>query len=91
MQEQIKNLTPKVTKLKHKDSNKEQQSPSKNYQETEAESVPSPPPIPSPRMYRIQPRNDTIFHSQNSKKLQDTSADNKDVTKSEFKGTLMQI
>ena len=37
MQEQIKILTSEVTKLKHRDSNKEQQSVSKNYQQTETE------------------------------------------------------
>ena len=33
MQEKIKILISEITKLKHRDSNKEQQSPSKNYQE----------------------------------------------------------
>ena len=69
MQEQIKSLTSEVTKLKHRDSNKEQQSPSKNYQETEPEAIPSPQPTSLPRKYRILPRNDTIFYSQNPKKL----------------------
>ena len=36
MQEQIKTLTSEVTKLKHRESNKEQQSPSKNHQEAES-------------------------------------------------------
>ena len=81
MQEQIKVLTSEVTKLKHRDSNKEQQSLSKNYQETE----PSPPPTSSPRKYRILPRNNTIFYAKNSKNLQDASAENRGVTKSELK------
>ena len=49
MQEQIKILTLEVTKLKHRDLNKEEQSPSKNHQETEPRSIPSPPPTLSPR------------------------------------------
>ena len=77
MQEQIKVLTSEVAKLKHRYSNKEQQSPSKNYQEIEPESIPSPSPTSSPRKYRIPPRNNTIFHSENSKKLQDASGDNR--------------
>ena len=85
MQEQIKILTSEVTKLKHTDSNKEQQGPSKNYQETEPEAIRSPPPTSSPRKYRILPRNDTIFYSQNSKNLQGASAENRGVTKSEIK------
>ena len=36
MQEQIKTLTSEVTKLKHRESNKEQQRPSKNHQEAES-------------------------------------------------------
>ena len=85
MQEQIKVLTSEVTKLKHRDSNKEQQSLSKNNQETEPEAIPSPPPTSSPRNYRILPRNDTIFYAKNSKNLQDASAENRGVTKSELK------
>ena len=67
MQEQIKILTSEVTKLKHRDSNKEQQSPSRNYQETEPEAIPSTPPTSSPRKYRILPRNYTNYYSQNPK------------------------
>ena len=67
MQEQTKILTSEVTKLKHMHSNKEQQNPSKNYQQTDPESIPSPPPTSSPRKYHILPRNDIIFYSQNSK------------------------
>ena len=85
MHEQIKILTLEVTKLKHRDSNKEQQSSSKNYQETEPEAIPSPPPTSSPRKYHTLPKNETIFYSQNSKNLQDTSAENRGVTKSELK------
>ena len=85
MQEQIKILTSEVTKLKHRNSNKKQQSSSKNYQETEPEAIPSPPPTSSPRKYGILPRNDIIFYSQNSKKLQDASAENRSVTKFELK------
>ena len=91
MQEQIKILTSEVTKLKHRDSNKEQQNPPKNYQETEAEAIPSPPPTSSPRKYHILPRNDTIFYSQNSKNLQDSSAENRGVTKSELKEVIHLI
>ena len=91
MQEQIKIQTSEVTKLKHRDSNKEQQNPSKNYQETEPEAIPSPPPTSSPRKYRIVPRNDTIFYSQNSKNLQDASAENRGVTKSELKEVIHLI
>ena len=91
MQEQIKILTSEVTKLKHRDSNKEQQNPPKNYQETEPEAIPSPPPTSSPRKYRILPRNDTIFYSQNSKNLQDASAENRGVTKSELKEVIHLI
>ena len=94
MQEQIKILTSEVTKLKHRDSNKGQRSPSKNYQETEPEAIPSPPPTThpsSPRKYRILPRNDTIFYSQNSKNLQDASAENRGVTKSELKEVIHLI
>ena len=36
MQEQIKTLTSEVTKLKHRESNKEQQRPSKNHQEADS-------------------------------------------------------
>ena len=89
MQEQIKILTSEVTKLKH--PNKEQQNPSKNYQATEPEAIPSPPPTSSPRKYRILPRNDTIFYSQNSKNLQDVSAENRGVTKSELKEVIHLI
>ena len=85
MQELIKILISQVTKLKHRDSNKEQQSPSKNYRETEPEAIPSLPPTSSPRKYCILPRNDTIFYSQNSKNLQDATAENRGVTKSELK------
>ena len=91
MQEQIKILTSEVTKLKHTDSNKEQQGPSKNYQETEPKAIPSPPPTSSPRKYRMLPRNDTIFYSQNSKNLQDASAENGGVTKSELKEVIHLI
>ena len=61
MQEQIKILTWEVTKLKHRDSNKEQQSPFKNHHETEPESIPSRPHTSPPRKYRILPRNNTYF------------------------------
>ena len=61
MQEQIKILTLEVTKLKYRGSNKEQQSPSKNYQETEPEAIPSQPPTSSPRKYRILPRTTPFF------------------------------
>ena len=91
MQEQIKILTSEVTKLKHTDSNKEQQGPSKNYQETEPEAIPSTPPTSSPRKYRILSRNDTIFYSKNSKNLQDASAENRGVTKSELKEVIHLI
>ena len=67
MQEQIKILTSEVTRLKHSDWNKEQQRPSKNYQETEPQAIPSPQPTSSARKYYILPRNGTIFYSQNSK------------------------
>ena len=36
-------------------------------------------------------RNDTIFHSQNSKNLQEVSVDNRDVTKSELKEVIHLI
>ena len=91
MQEQIKILTSDVTELKHRDSNKEQQSPPKNYQETEPEANSSPPPTSSPRKYRILPRNDYIFYSQNSKNLQDASAEKGGVTKSELKEVIHLI
>ena len=91
MQEQIKILTSEVAKLKHRDSSKEQQSPSKNHQQTEPESVSSPPPTSLPRKYRILPRNDSMFYSQNSKNLQDASADNRGVTKSELKEVIHLI
>ena len=91
MKEQIKILTSEVTKLKHRDSNKEQQSPSKNYQETETEAIPSPTPTSSPRKYRILPRNDTIFYSQNSKNLRDASSENRGMTKSELKEVIHLI
>ena len=77
MQEQIKILTSEVTRLKHSDSNKEQQRPSKNYQETEPQAIPSPQPTSSARKYYILPRNGTIFYSQNSKNLQDASEENR--------------
>ena len=67
MQEQIQILTSKATKLEHRDSNKEQQSTSKNHQETEPESIPPPPPTTSPRKCSILLRNDIMFQSQNSK------------------------
>ena len=44
MKEQIDILTSEVTKLKHNDSNKEQQSPSKNHRKTEPETISSPTP-----------------------------------------------
>ena len=44
MQEQTEISTSELTKTKPKESNKKQQSPSKNYQETELESIPSTPP-----------------------------------------------
>ena len=91
MQEQIKILTSEVTKLKHRDSNEEQQSPSKNYQETEPDAIPSQPPTSSPRKCRMLPRNDTIFYSQNSKNLQEDSAENRGVTKSELKEVMHLI
>ena len=69
MQEHIQILTSKVTKLEHRDSNKEQQSSSKNHQETEPESIPPPPPTTSPRKCSILLRNYIMFHSQNSKDL----------------------
>ena len=68
MQEHIQILTSKVTKLEHRDSNKEQQSSSKNHQETEPESIP-PPPTTSPRKCSILLKNYIMFHSQNSKDL----------------------
>ena len=43
MKEQIEILTSEVTKLKHNNSNKEQQSISKNYRETEPKTIVSPP------------------------------------------------
>ena len=91
MQEQIKILTSEVIKLKHRDSNKEQQSPSKNYQETETETIASSPPTSSPRKYHILPRSNTIFYSQNSKNLQDASAENRGVTKSELNEAIHPI
>ena len=87
MQEQIKILTSKVTKLGHRDSNKEQQSSFKNHQETEPESVPPPPPTTSPRMCSILLRNDIMFHSQNPK----DSAGNRVVTKSVLKEVTHRI
>ena len=65
MQEQIKILVSEVTRLKHRSSNKDQQGPFKNHPETEPETIPSPTSTSSPRKYRILPRNDTIFHSEN--------------------------
>ena len=47
MKEQIEILTSEVTKLKHNNSNKEQQSISKNYRETEPETTGSPPSMSS--------------------------------------------
>ena len=91
IQEQMGILTSEVTKLKHRYSNKEQQSSSKNYQETERESIPSPPPTSSPRKYRILPRKDIILYSQNSKNLQDASADNRGVKISELKEVIHLI
>ena len=86
MGEQIKILTSEVTKLKHRDSNKEQQSPSKNHPETESELIPSPPPTSSPRKYRILPRNNIIFYLQNSKNLAGRLLpDNRGMTKSKLK------
>ena len=76
MQEQIKILTSEVAKLKHRDSNKEQQSTFKNQQETKRQLISSPPPTSLPRKYCILPRNDTIFYSENSRNFQEASADN---------------
>ena len=82
MQEQIKILRQEVTKLKYRDSNKEQQSPSKSHRETEPKPVPSPPTTYSPRKYHILPRNDTnlFFHLRNLKNLQGASEDNRGAT-----------
>ena len=91
MQEQIKILIWEVTKVKHRDSDKKQQSPSKNHQENEPETTASPPPTSSPRNYGILPRNDTIFHPQNSKTFQDAPPGNKGVTNSESKEVILLI
>ena len=85
MKEQIEILTSEVTKLKHNNSNKEQQSISKNYRETEPETIGSPPSMSLQQMYQILPRKGTIFYSQTSKNLQDASAVSKSLTKSELK------
>ena len=61
MQEQIKILMWEVTKVKHRDSDKKQQSPSKNHQENEPETTASPPPTSSPRNYGILPRTTPFF------------------------------
>ena len=63
----------------------------KNYQETEPELIPSPPPTSSLRKYCILPRSNTIFHSQNLKNLQGASADNRGVTKFELKEVIHLI
>ena len=55
IQEQIKTLISEITKLKHRDLNNQQQSLSKNFQESEPEIIPSLPPTFSPKKYRILP------------------------------------
>ena len=63
----------------------------KTFPKTESEAIPSRPATSSPRKYRILPRNDTIFYSQNSKNLQDASAENRGVTKFELKEVIHLI